>query len=231
MRCGRARFLENWKDRKGSIFGREKENPFESAVFYHYNRNETHFQPFFANLRSFDTEMQDSMQNCKACIQREELLKGKFNLEKSNIRESACFSVNKKEGAVKKRKQSIAGETFLVSQRTSPPSATSIGAADRCRSHRLFRSTRGAPCALKAAPATGRPVVSLPPSKKAVWVRQKHAIYLCSAGKEKHASRRNPSFFVTGDVFFTAPPQCKHAFRISVLQKNCPCLRRNRPFS
>ena len=125
---------------------------------------------------------------------------------------------------MKKRKQSIAGETFLVSQRTSPPSATSIGAADRCRAHRLFRLTRGAPCALKAAPATGRPVVSLPPSKKAVWVRQKHAIYLCSAGKEKHASRRNPSFFVTGDVFFTATPQCKHAFRISVLQKNCPCL-------
>ena len=48
------------------------------------------------------------------------------------------------------------------------PFATSIGAAVRCRFRRLFRLTRGAPCGLKAAPATGRPVVSLPSPRKPI---------------------------------------------------------------
>ena len=67
--------------------------------------------------------------------------------------------------------------------RTVPPSAASIGAADRYRAPRLFRLTRSAPCGLKAAPATGRPVVSLPPSEKADWGRAGNKKFACfSAG-------------------------------------------------
>ena len=54
------------------------------------------------------------------------------------------------------------GNHSLEAKEWFPPSATSIGAAVRCRFRRLFRLIRLTPCGLKAAPATDRPVVSLP---------------------------------------------------------------------
>ncbi|MCI5565526.1 MAG: hypothetical protein MR400_07515 [Clostridiales bacterium] len=60
-------------------------------------------------------------------------------------------------------KQNICeGIALCISQRAVPPFATSIDAAIRCRFRRMLRLTRSTPCGLKAAPAAGRPVVSLP---------------------------------------------------------------------
>ena len=64
-----------------------------------------------------------------------------------------------------------AGEAFFEGQRMSPPSAASIGAPVRCRSRRLFRLTHGSSCGLKAAPAAGRPAVSLPSESCVGWAK------------------------------------------------------------
>ena len=70
-------------------------------------------------------------------------------------------------------------EGVLCWPKNSLPSAASIGAAVRCRFRRLFRLTRSTPCGLKAAPATGRLVVSLPPPKKADGVKWKYKKLAC----------------------------------------------------
>ena len=111
----------------------------------------------------------------------------------------------------------IAGEPFFGRQRTVLPSAASIGAAVRCRFRRLFRLTRSTPCGLKAAPATGRPVVS-PPSKKAVWERTGIKKASCLSACKKGAA--------LGRMIFPLPAFSQSAFlegargRYSLRSKN-----------
>ena len=136
---------------------------------------------------------------------------------------STANNCRKTKRGCEKTKQRIGGGSVLCKRpRMVPPSATSIDAAVRCRFRRLFRLTRSTPCGLKAAPATGRPVVSLPLQESCMrWTK---AIGLLASAPAPRSMLLTviPAFSLLKICFFTVPFEFKQCRRSAKAQFS-PC--------